>query len=143
MQKRIFGKKLSRSRTARDALVRSQIRALVKSGKIVTTQAKAKMLRSYVEKLFALAGEDAVAVRRRVYARLANDGQTTKRIFDLVGKSGKKYGFCKLVALPPRRGDMAKMARIEIIDWFEAKGKETEKKDTKTKEKITVKKKKD
>jgi len=119
MKKRIFGKNLSRSRTARDALVRSQVRSLVISGKITTTQAKAKVLKSYFEKMMTLAKKETIAARRRVFSKLANDNATTKRIFEIAKASPKSYGFTKLIALPPRKGDMAKIVRVEIIDWFE------------------------
>jgi len=124
MIKRIFGKKLSRSRTSRDALVRSQVRSLVENGKMVTTLAKAKVVRIYVEKYFSSATDGSLTARRRMLGRLANDSKTAGRIFDIAQKSGKKGGFVKLTQLPPRRGDATKLARLEIISWFAPEPKE-------------------
>ena len=55
MRKRYIGKKLSRSRSTRDALYRSLVRALFDNGKIVTTMAKAMGVKPSVEKIIKIA----------------------------------------------------------------------------------------
>ena len=145
MRKRIFGKKLSRSRTARTALYRSLVRALVEHGKIETTQIKAKQIQRRTEKLVSLAGRGTLTARRKLLAEFANERQVVKGIFEIATQSKRKSGFTRIIPLPTRRGDRAKMARLEWVDRFEkpeekkvkeqkkAKGKKTTKK-TETKE---------
>lgn len=141
MKKRVFGKKLSRSRTARVALVRSLIKALVSNGKITTTTAKAKVLRGHMEKIMASAKKGDLASRRRIFAFLANDRDTSDRIMAIAQKSDKKSSFISLYATSARRGDQAQMSIVELSGWFarEVK-KEPEAKNTQKPEQKETKK---
>ncbi len=146
MKKRKFGRKLSRGSGARRALYRSLIAALVEHGSIETTKAKAKIIQPQVDKLVSKAKYTDVAKRRKVYATLGNDRITTDRLFnDVATKFGDRNGgYTRIVNLPNRRGDSAKMARIEwvkeiSVDKKDGKvktkesKKETQKKDKKKK----------
>lgn len=113
MRKRLRGKKLSRSKTARDALYRSLTKALFEHGKIETTQAKAKGVIPYMGKLIRIAKKGDLSARRRVLSALANDRKTTDLIIN-VATNLKSGSFIKLIPLPPRRGDSALMARLEL-----------------------------
>lgn len=108
MNKKVFGRKLSRGRSAREALFSSLIRSLVQNGKIVTTKAKAKAIRGMVEKYLHLAKGGALSARRRVLAGLKNDSLTVKTLFD------KKFKSLKTVNLPARKGDNSQMVRMEL-----------------------------
>ena len=132
MKKRIYGKKLGRSTTARRALFRSLTRSLVLHGSIKTTKAKAMFLKRQVDSLVKYAKKDDVASRRRIYAKLANDRLLTDLIVKKVARSisRRNGGFTRVISLPVRRGDKAEMARIE---WVE----EIKKDVTKQKEKST------
>lgn len=118
MKKRVFGRKLSRSKSARRALFRGLIRGLVSYGSIKTTKVKAKAVRGEIDKMVSLAKNGSLASRRRVYAKLGNDRKTTELLFSKVATafSARKSGFTRIIPLPPRRGDSAEMARME---WTE------------------------
>lgn len=115
MKKKVYGRKLSRSLTARKALFRALIKSLIENGRIETTLAKAKAVQADVERLVAKAKKGGVAKRREVYAYLANDKLTTHKLFtEVVQAFGLiNSGFTRIVKLPPRRGDLAEMARLE------------------------------
>ena len=81
MKKKVFGRKLSRDRGSRTALYRALLKALILRGEIKTTYAKAKTIQPEIEKLITLAKKSNVSARRIVYARLANDRQSTNRLF--------------------------------------------------------------
>lgn len=127
MRKRVFGKKLSRGHKSRKALYRSLVRALVVNGSIVTTGAKAKVMRREVDKIMILIKDGSLAARRRVLAKLGNDRATTDELFGTYGVLTKtrSSGFTKRTLLLPRKGDNAEMARVE---WVEKPVKEEEKK---------------
>ena len=133
MNKKVFGRKLSRSRPAREALFASLAMALIKNGKIVTTRAKAKAVVPSVEKLVTLAKKGDVSSRRIALARLDNRREAVDMLFGGVAKafSGKTSGFTRIVSLPRRTGDNAEVSRIE---W-------TEKVETSDKKKVTSEKK--
>lgn len=132
MRKRIVGRKFSRSAKSRRALLRALIVSLVKEGKITTTLAKSKEIARVADKIFAVAKEGDLNARRRVLSKLANDRHTTNRIFQLVSGMERKSGFLKISAIPPRRGDSAPMAQVEILD-FKKEEKEKGKSESKPK----------
>jgi len=136
MKKRVFGRKLSRSRTARTALYRLLTQSLFENQKIVTTLAKAKGVQVYIEKIISIAKKDSLVSRRRLLAKLANNKRTTRDILNFCKNTKRNSGFTRIVLLPPRRGDNAKMARLELVDRIEEKiEKKRTKKGKKGKEK--------
>ncbi len=122
MRKKIFGRKFSRDTDSRKALMRSLVRAFVLSGKIRTTKAKGKLLQREIDKLMNLVAKNTLNSRRLVMARTGNDKDVTRRLFEdfLELAKSRVSGFTKLVNLSPRKGDMAKMVRLE---WVEKKVK--------------------
>lgn len=129
MNKKVFGRKLSRSRPAREALFASLAKALIVNGKIVTTHAKAKAVVPSVEKMVTLAKKGQIAGRRKALGMLDNSREVTDKLFTGVAKafSNKTSGFTRIVSLPRRSGDNAKMVRLEWTERveFEVKKKET------------------
>jgi large subunit ribosomal protein L17 len=142
MKKRKKGVKLSRGQAARKALFRSLIRALVEHGSVETTDAKAKALESKVARLVNIAKTGSVNSRRRVYSYLGNDRETTDKIFRLSKEFGFSQkltgGFTRIVKLPVRRGDGARLVRME---WVKKKVEKDNKKGKKAEEKKTDSKK--
>ena len=144
MRKRVFGRNLGRSYTAKKALTRSLVKDIVGSGDIVTTKAKAKFFLPELERMINLAGKGGVAERRAIYAKLANDRDTTDRLFE-IAKTLKavRGGYFKVVNLPSRRGDRASTVKISWSQKFEKtekskkaaskSGKKSETKETKDK----------
>lgn len=125
MRKMVFGRKLSRGRKSREALFGSLVRALVANGKIVTTKAKAKAIRGEVDKLLVLAKKNTVSGQRTIAARLKDRKSQTILLTKVVpALADVKFGFTKIVYLPSRLGDSAKMASMEWIkkvDYLEKK----------------------
>ncbi len=142
MKKKVFGRKLSRSRPAREALFASLIRSMILSGKIVTTKAKAKAIQGDLEKIVTLAKKGDLSARRRVLAYLDNAKDATSALFSKVGPAFKERqsGFIRIISLPVRKGDNAKMARIEWTEAVELKSMSKSKDETKTKVKPKAKK---
>lgn len=140
MRKKVFGRHLSRGRKSRIALFRSLIRALVESGRIVTTRAKAKATVPLIDKLITLAKKKSVAARRKVLSELGNDRETTDLIFSKVlpAFTKRNSGFTRIILLPARWGDSAQMVRLEWSDQIATSEKVTsDKKKKEEKTKIT------
>lgn len=123
MKKRVFGRQLSRERDTRRALFRSLIRALVEHGKIRTTKAKAKAIQADIDKLVNLAKKDTISAKRRVFAILGNDKETTKKLLKEVvpSFSDRSGGYTRIVPQPARRGDAAQIVRFEWVKEIETK----------------------
>ena len=139
MRKKVFGRKLSRGRKARIALIRSLVKALIVSGKITTTKAKAKFIQGQAEKLVTLAKKGNLSARRNVLSFLGNDRKTTDFFFMKMVPvfKDRKSGFTRLTLLPRRRGDNAEMTTLEWVEKYIEVVKKTgeEKKDEKREKK--------
>lgn len=118
MIKKVFGRKFSRGRKGRTALLRSLVRALVLSGKIVTTKARAKAVQGQIDKYVSRAIKGGVNLRRKVLAEMGNDRETVDKLFGKIASAfpGRKSGFTKTTLLARRKGDNAEMARLEWVE---------------------------
>jgi large subunit ribosomal protein L17 len=128
MNKRIFGRKLSRSRPSREALFASLARALIINGKIETTRAKAKAVQGDLEKLVTLAKSGEVRARRKAVSYLDNARDVADILFQKVAKAfaSRASGYTRMVSLPPRVGDNAPMVRLEWTEKVEISNKKLE-----------------
>src|SRR5688572_30730833 len=90
--------------------------SLFEAGAITTTQAKAKALRPYAERLITKAKKGGVHQQRQVVARLP-DQDATHRLFSEIAPryAERSGGYTRILKLGPRPGDMAPMARIELV----------------------------
>jgi large subunit ribosomal protein L17 len=86
------------------------------AGAITTTEAKAKALRPYVEKLVTKAKHGGVHNHRQVVSRI-HDKEATARLFGEIGPryADRNGGYLRILKLGPRAGDNAPMARIEFV----------------------------
>lgn len=144
MNKKVFGRKLSRSRPAREALFTSLAKALIINGKIVTTRAKAKAVTPDVEKMVTLARKSGITSRRKVMSMLDNSREEVNILFADIAKafSERASGFTRIISLPKRRGDNAQMVRLEWTEKIEnanqklETSKKSSEKEVKTEKKV-------
>ncbi|MEA2485631.1 MAG: large subunit ribosomal protein [Actinomycetota bacterium] len=85
--------------------------------RIKTTEAKAKMLRPYAERLITKAKKGTVHDRRQVLSRL-EDREVAHKLFSDIGPrfAARNGGYTRILKLGPRNGDGAPMALIELVD---------------------------
>lgn len=96
-------------------LLRSLASNLVIRGKILTTEAKAKELRPFIERMITKGRAGTVAERRLLASRI---GVTAaKKLVDSIAPKYKdhKGGYTRIVKTPARKNDAAKMAYIEFV----------------------------
>lgn len=117
MRHRVAGRKLSRTTAHRQALFRNMSAALVKHEQIITTLAKAKELRPYVEKLVTLAKHGGLSNRRLAIARMGDLDQVEK-LFAVLGPryATRAGGYTRVLKMGPRASDASAMAVIEFVD---------------------------
>jgi len=116
MNKGKRGKKFGRKRDQRAALMRSLAQALVLREKITTTHAKARELRSYIEKFVTKSKNDTVNTRRMI-AKDFRDAKAAKKLVSDIGPRYKERsgGYTRIIKRVPRKNDSAKMAIIEFV----------------------------
>ena len=110
------GRKLNRSNAHRKAMLRNMAVSLFRHERIETTDAKAKTLRSFAEKLITLAKRGDLH-SRRVAFRDVRDQDILKKLFDELGPrfSQRPGGYTRVYKLGNRRGDNAPMSMIELV----------------------------
>ncbi len=109
-------RKLGRERNQRRALLRSLAVNLIRDGRIRTTEAKAKELRPFIERLVTHAKKDTVSARRLVASRLGGEIKSKKLFTDIAPKyTDRQGGYTRVIKLPTRQGDQSKMALIEFV----------------------------
>src|SRR3989344_2939440 len=108
-------RKFGRKRNQRKALMRSLALALATKGKIKTTEAKAKELRPYMEKLITLGKKETPAARRLLVSRVG--AIAAKKIAtDLVPThKERRGGYTRITKMVRRASDGAPMAVIEFV----------------------------
>ncbi|MBI5167366.1 MAG: 50S ribosomal protein L17 [candidate division NC10 bacterium] len=122
MRHRKAGRKLGRTTSHREALLRNLVTSLLLYEKIITTAAKAKELRRLAEKMITLAKREDLHARRQA-ARVINDEKVLKKLFDTLGAryQGRNGGYTRITRLAYRAGDGAPLAAIELVTAEPAK----------------------
>ena len=120
-------KNLSRTASHRKALLSNLAAAIIKHKKIVTTLAKAKALRTYVEPLITKAKENTTHQRRIVFSYL-QDKEAVTELFSTISEkvAGRPGGYTRIIKLGKRVGDNAETAMIELVDFNTIYGKGVE-----------------
>lgn len=121
---------LSRTASHRKALLSNLACQLFEHKKIVTTLAKAKALRPYVEPLITKSKDNTTHQRRVVFSYL-QDKEAIKELFDVIGPkiASRPGGYTRVIKLGKRVGDNAELGMIELVDYNEIYGKGVEGKD--------------
>lgn len=117
-------KNLGRKKAHRDALLSNLACQLIQHKRIVTTTAKAKALRVYVEPIITKGKENTTHQRRVVFSYL-QDKEAVKELFSTVAEKvgGRPGGYTRIIKLGFRPGDNADTAMIELVDFNEIYGK--------------------
>ncbi|MCB2079498.1 MAG: 50S ribosomal protein L17 [Novosphingobium sp.] len=127
MRHKISGRKLQRKSQHRIAMLRNMAASLIKHEQIMTTTAKAKELRPYVEKLITLAKRGGLSNRRLAHSRLMDEAQE-KKLFEVLAEryAGRDGGYTRVIKAGIRPSDAAPVAVIELVDRdTDAKGQDS------------------
>ena len=119
-------RKLGRTSDQRKAMLRDLATSLIVSERIETTEARAKEVRSVVEKLITLGKKGDLASRRQAAKTLRNveilneDESTQTALQKLFGEIAERYnerqgGYTRILKVGPRRGDGAESVIIELV----------------------------
>jgi large subunit ribosomal protein L17 len=131
MRHRVEGRKFGREKAHRTALFRNLVKSMIVSpkGRIETTEAKAKSIRSYVERLITYAKKDTVASRRLAYNVLGSR-TLVKRLFEEVAPllQDRTSGYTRVLKTGFRKGDSAPLAIIEFVNTAQPKEEKEDKK---------------
>ena len=115
MQHHRKNRKFGRVRNQRKALLRNLAFSFFLSGRIITTEAKAKELRPFVEKIISDAKYDSVSTRRALAKKLP-EKIIPKIVKDIAPRfQTRSGGYTRIIRLGERRSDSAKEAILELV----------------------------
>jgi len=124
---------LGRTDSHRKAMLANMASSLIKHKRITTTLAKAKALRMYVEPMITKSKTDTTHSRRIVFSYLQDKETVTELFRDVAAKvANRPGGYTRIIKLNNRLGDNAEMALIELVDYNEVYGKDTDAAEKKT-----------
>ena len=109
-------RKLGRASDHRKAMLRAMVTYLLENGKIETTLARAKEVRSMAEKMITLGKRDDLHAKRPVFSFITKEN-VAKKVIDEIGPkyTDRDGGYTRIVKSGVRRGDAAEMAIIELV----------------------------
>jgi large subunit ribosomal protein L17 len=119
---------LGRKKAHREALLANLANQLITHKRIVTTLAKAKALRTYVEPLITKTkksdNKETIMHQHRVVFSYLQDKNAVKELFTVVGPkvASRPGGYTRILKLGIRPGDNAEKAMIELVDFNEIYG---------------------
>jgi large subunit ribosomal protein L17 len=117
MRHRVAGVKLNRSPAHRRALFRNLVTALLHHEAVRTTDAKAKELKRWGDRLITLGKQGTLHARRRA-ASLLHGRSVVKKLFDELAPryQARQGGYTRVVKLGVRAGDAAPISMVELVD---------------------------
>ena len=117
MRHRVAGVKLNRSPAHRRALFRNLVTALLHHEAVRTTDAKAKELKRWGDRLITLGKQGTLHARRRA-ASLLHGRSVVKKLFDELAPryQARQGGYTRVVKLGVRAGDAAPVSIVELVD---------------------------
>jgi large subunit ribosomal protein L17 len=110
-------RKFGRDKNQRKALLKGLALSLIKKEKIMTTEAKAKELRPYIEKMITQAKGGTSVERRLLNMKLMNRAPEVKKLLETIAPryTARSGGYSRIMKLPARKSDGALMAIIELV----------------------------
>jgi large subunit ribosomal protein L17 len=116
MRHRKSGRKLGRTSSHREAMLRNMVTSLLKYEKITTTDAKAKELRKVAEKMITLGKRGDLHARRQALS-FVRDREIVGKLFDELSARYRDWtgGYTRIVKMGNRAGDNAPVSIIEFI----------------------------
>ena len=130
MRHRKAGRRLGRTTSNRQAMVRNMVTSLIEHERIVTTTPKAKEVRKVADQMITLAKRGDLHARRQALSFI-QDKKVVAKLFDVLKDEYKDRngGYTRIIRTGNRLGDAAEMAILELVNYSEVKAEKAEKVD--------------
>ena len=118
MRHGMTGKKLGRDSSHRRALYANLACSLIEHGRIKTTEAKAKAVKPYAEKMITLGRRGDLHARRQALAELHSQERVHQLFAEIAPRmADRPGGYTRIIKIGPRQGDAAAMVFLELVDY--------------------------
>ena len=111
-------RKLNRESRIRRSILAGLTKDVINYGYVVTTEARAKEVRKFVDKMITYGKDGSLVSRRKALAFLQNDTIAVNKVFNELAKryENRNGGYTRMIKLNERRGDDAMQIRLELVD---------------------------
>ena len=110
-------RKLGRETRIRRSILASLTKDVINYGYVVTTEARAKEVRKFVDKMITYGKNGSLVSRRQALAFLNNDKDVVKKVFDELAPKyeSRDGGYTRIIKIKERIGDDALTVRLELV----------------------------
>ncbi len=110
-------RKLNRESRIRRSILASLTKEVIMNESIVTTEARAKEVRKFVEKMITYGKRGTLVSRRKALAFLHNDNEVVKKVFNDLAKryETRNGGYTRIIKIKERIGDDALTVKLELV----------------------------
>ena len=111
-------RKLSRESKIRRSILAGITKDVIMNEGVTTTEARAKEVRKFVDKMITYGKDGSLVSRRKALAFLQNDTVAVNKVFNELSKryENRNGGYTRLIKLNERKGDDAMQIRLELVD---------------------------
>ena len=111
-------RKLGRESRIRRSILAGLTKDVINNGYVVTTEARAKEVRKFVDKMITYGKNGTLVSRRKALAFLHNDAKVVSKVFDELATKyeNRNGGYTRIIKLKERIGDDALTVRLELVD---------------------------
>lgn len=111
-------RKLGRETRIRRSILAGLTKDVIKNGYVVTTEARAKEVRKFVDKMVTYGKDGSLVSRRKALAFLQNDVVAVGKAFNELAAryANRNGGYTRIIKLNERKGDDALLVRLELVD---------------------------
>ena len=110
-------RKLGRQTRIRRSILAGLTKDVIMHESVVTTEARAKEVRKFVDKMITYGKKGTLVSRRKALAFLHNDNEVVSKVFNDLAKryENRNGGYTRIIKLKERRGDDALEVKIELV----------------------------
>ena len=110
-------RKLGRETRIRRSILAGLTKDVIMNGYVVTTEARAKEVRKFVDKMITYGKDGSLVARRKALAFLHNDNGVVSKVFNELAKTyeTRNGGYTRIIKLKERRGDDALEVKLELV----------------------------
>ena len=110
-------RKLGRETRIRRSILAGLTKDVIMNGYVVTTEARAKEVRKFVDRIITYGKDGSLVARRKALAFLHNDNEVVSKVFNELAKTyeTRNGGYTRIIKLKERRGDDALEVRLELV----------------------------
>ena len=110
-------RKLNREKSIRRSILASLTKDVINNGYVITTEARAKEVRKFVDKMVTYGKKGTLVCRRKAIAFLNNDAKVVEKVFNELAKNyeTRNGGYTRIIKVKERIGDDALMVKLELV----------------------------